>query len=39
MGAFGPWVVAIVAIWGDRIRSWLFKPKLEIGLLDLKVSA
>ena len=34
IGAIGPWVVAIVAIWGDKVRSWAFRPKLKIGLLD-----
>jgi hypothetical protein len=31
IGAAGTWLVAIFAIWGEKIRSWLFKPTLEIG--------
>ena len=31
IGAAGTWVVAILAIWGEKIRLWLFKPTLDIG--------
>jgi hypothetical protein len=30
IGAAGTWIVAIMAIWGEWVRSRLFKPKLEI---------
>jgi hypothetical protein len=30
-GAVGTWVVAVLAIWGERIRSYLFKPGIQIG--------
>jgi hypothetical protein len=30
-GAVGTWLVAIFAIWGERLRSWLFKPGLTVG--------
>ena len=36
IGAIGPWVVAIVAIWGEKIKSWLFTPNLRISLLDAR---
>jgi hypothetical protein len=35
-GAVGTWVIAIAAIWGEKIRSMLFKPDLR---LDLKSPA
>lgn len=34
--AIGTVAVAILAIWGDRIRDRLFGPRLELSLVDLK---
>ena len=36
LGVAGTWLIAVIAIWGERIRSWFFKPKLEIALLNPK---
>jgi hypothetical protein len=33
-GGTGTWAVAILAVWGGAIRSWLFKPTLRVDLLD-----
>lgn len=30
--AIGSLVVAVLAIWGDQVRAWLFGPKLELSL-------
>jgi hypothetical protein len=30
IGAAGTWAVAFMALFGDRVRSWLFKPKLSV---------
>ena len=32
LGVVGTWVLAILAIWGDKIRSLLFQPKLRLEL-------
>lgn len=32
--AFGTLLLAVLAIWGDRIKDWLFGPRLEISLVD-----
>ena len=32
-GILGTWVIAISAIWGERIRAALFKPRLRIDLV------
>lgn len=32
--AFGTLVLAALAIWGDRIKDWLFGPRLELSLVD-----
>lgn len=32
VGIAGTWTIAVAAIWGDRIKAWLFKPKLKIEL-------
>jgi hypothetical protein len=31
IGAAGTWLVAILAIWGERLRAWLFRPTLRVG--------
>jgi hypothetical protein len=31
-GVFGTWAVGLLALFGDRIRAWCFKPKLELTL-------
>jgi hypothetical protein len=33
LGVIGTWLIFVAAIWGERIRSWLFKPDLEIELV------
>jgi len=33
-GILGTWVIAIAAIWGEKIRSKIFKPKLQLSLVD-----
>jgi hypothetical protein len=32
-GVIGTWLIFVAAIWGERIRSWLFKPTLQIELV------
>jgi hypothetical protein len=32
-GAVGTWLVFVAAIWGERIRTWLFKPNLRVELV------
>lgn len=32
-GVLGTWIIAAAAIWGEKIRSSLFRPKLEAELL------
>ncbi|HEX4113780.1 MAG TPA: hypothetical protein VH020_14705 [Stellaceae bacterium] len=34
VGAVGTWVIAVIAIWGDAIRGRLFRPNLEISVLN-----
>jgi hypothetical protein len=34
VGVIGTWLIFIAAIWGERIRSWLFKPELHIQLVN-----
>jgi hypothetical protein len=34
LGVLGTWAVAVLAIWGDAIRSHLFRPTLRLDLLD-----
>jgi hypothetical protein len=34
LGVIGTWLIFIAAIWGERIRSWLFKPELHIQLVN-----
>ena len=34
LGVIGTWLIFIAAIWGERIRSWLFKPQLQIRLVN-----
>lgn len=34
LGVIGTWLIFIAAIWGERIRSWLFKPQLHIRLVN-----
>ena len=33
-GVIGTWLIFVAAIWGDRIRSGLFKPALRIELVN-----
>jgi hypothetical protein len=33
-GVLGTWLVFVGAIWGEKIRSWLFKPRLSVILDD-----
>ena len=33
IGIVGTWVIAIAAIWGDRIRAFLLRPRLELRVL------
>jgi len=33
-GVIGTWLIFVAAIWGERIRSWLFKPRLRVDLVD-----
>jgi hypothetical protein len=33
IGIAGTWLIAIAAIWGDRIRAFLLQPRLELRLL------
>jgi hypothetical protein len=32
MGILGTWVVGVLALFGDRIRAWWFRPKLHLEL-------
>jgi hypothetical protein len=32
-GVIGTWFIFSAAIWGERIRSWLFKPQLRLDLI------
>ena len=34
--AFGTILVAVLAVWGERFRSWLAAPRLEIKLRDIR---
>jgi hypothetical protein len=34
VGVLGTWVIAIAAIWGEKIRSWAFRPELQLRLKD-----
>jgi hypothetical protein len=31
-GVLGTWVIGVLALFGDRIRAWCFKPKLRLEL-------
>ena len=33
-GVVGTWILAILALWGELIRSWLIPPKLRLELAD-----
>lgn len=33
VGVLGTWVIGVSAIWGEKIRSALFKPRLAVALL------
>ena len=33
LGIVGTWIIAIAAIWGEKIRSRLFRPGLHLALL------
>jgi len=33
LGIVGTWIIAIAAIWGEKIRSLLFRPGLQLALL------
>jgi hypothetical protein len=33
VGIAGTWLIAIAAIWGDRIRAFLLRPRLELRVL------
>jgi hypothetical protein len=32
LGVVGTWLIFVAAIWGERIRSWLFRPQLRVAL-------
>ena len=34
VGIGGTWCIFVAAIWGERIRSWLFKPQLHLDLVN-----
>lgn len=34
LGVLGTWFVFVAAIWGEKIRSWLFQPELRVTLDD-----
>jgi len=34
LGILGTWIIAIAAIWGERIRAILFRPELRLALLN-----